>query len=79
VLYVLKGRVAVHTEHYSPTILEVGDSIYLDSSIGHAYINAGEGEALAHVVCSELEPELDTALLTLLGGRGARGQDDAAG
>jgi len=37
-LYVLKGAVTVHTEHYEPVILEPGDSIYIDSSMNHAVV-----------------------------------------
>lgn len=46
---VVKGRVEVHTEFYEPEILEAGEGVYLDSRQGHAYLNAGEGEA---VICS---------------------------
>jgi len=43
---VIKGRVEVHTEFYEPEILEAGESVYLDSRQGHAYLNAGDDEAL---------------------------------
>jgi transcriptional regulator with XRE-family HTH domain len=43
---VLKGRVQVITDIYEPTILEEMDSIYLDSRMGHAFLNAGEGETV---------------------------------
>ncbi len=43
--YVLFGSVEVHTEDYRPTRLDVGDSIYMDSTSGHAYINVGEERA----------------------------------
>lgn len=43
---VLKGRVKVMTDIYEPTILEEMDSIYLDSRMGHAFLNAGDGEAV---------------------------------
>ncbi|MBI0538411.1 XRE family transcriptional regulator [Roseomonas sp. KE2513] len=67
--YVLEGRVAVHTEFYAPDLLGPGDGIYLDSSMGHAYLNAGEGTARAVVVCSGVDPDLDAALIALLSGR----------
>ncbi len=67
--YVLAGRVAVHTEFYAPDMLEPGDGIYLDSTMGHAYLNAGEEPARAIVVCSGVDPELDAALIALLSGR----------
>jgi len=34
-IYVLEGRVEALTEFYEPTVLEVGDSMYIDSSMGH--------------------------------------------
>lgn len=40
-----KGRVEVHTEFYKPQILEEGEGVYIDSRMGHAYTNAGPGEA----------------------------------
>ncbi|MBP0494478.1 helix-turn-helix domain-containing protein [Pararoseomonas indoligenes] len=67
--YVLEGKVEVHTEFYEPDLLEPGDGIYLDSTMGHAYLNAGEGAARAIVVCSGIDPDLDAALIALLSGR----------
>lgn len=37
-LYVLEGKLEFHTECYAPVVLEVGDSIYFDSRMGHAYV-----------------------------------------
>src|SRR3954464_3275196 len=37
-VYVLKGRIEVHTEFYEPELLEEGESIYLDSQMGHGYL-----------------------------------------
>ena len=52
-IYVLEGRIVVHTEYYDPVALEAGESIYLDSNMGHAYL-VGEGcdEALVLGVCA---------------------------
>lgn len=33
-VYVLSGRVTVNTEHYDSVTLDVGQSIYIDSSMG---------------------------------------------
>lgn len=62
--YVLRGRVVVHTEHYDPVLLEEGESIYLDSSMGHAY-TAAEGcdEAVVLGVCSSADEDLLGSLL----------------
>lgn len=53
---VLEGEVDVHTEVYAPLRLAVGDSIYFDSSLGHAYINAGSGAARILVIASDSVP-----------------------
>lgn len=60
-IYVLKGSVLVHLEGYRPTLLSEGDSIYVDSRLGHAYLAAGEEkeEAIILGICSDsdLEPK----------------------
>jgi transcriptional regulator with XRE-family HTH domain len=52
-LYVLKGFVHVHTEHYQPKKLKKGDSMYLDSQMGHAFISSGKTEAEILTVATE--------------------------
>jgi transcriptional regulator with XRE-family HTH domain len=50
---VMKGKVDIHTEFYQVERLEEGDGVYLDSRMGHAYLNAGDGEAVIMTVnCS---------------------------
>ncbi|HEY0941229.1 MAG TPA: XRE family transcriptional regulator [Steroidobacter sp.] len=67
-IYVLSGRIEVHTEFYDPIVLEAGESLYIDSNMGHAYV-AGEGcdEAIALGVCSSAEEDLMESLLELHG------------
>ncbi len=48
----------MHTEYYAPEILETGDSLYIDSSMGHAYLNAGEDPARIVCVCTAESPDL---------------------
>ena len=43
-IYVVKGSLIVHTEFYDPVRLEEGQSLYIDSGMGHAYICAPECE-----------------------------------
>jgi transcriptional regulator with XRE-family HTH domain len=43
--FVLEGEVIVHTEFYGPITLKKGESIYIDSNMGHAYIAAPTCEA----------------------------------
>jgi mannose-6-phosphate isomerase-like protein (cupin superfamily) len=68
-IYVLEGRVEIHTEFYDPIVLEAGESIYIDSSMGHAYV-AAEGceEASVLGVCSSAEEGLMESLMELHGG-----------
>lgn len=63
--HVLGGCVAVHTEHYATALLGSGDGIYLDSGMGHAYLNAGPGTARALCVCSGDTPDLFEQLVGL--------------
>ena len=51
-IYVLSGVIAVHTAFYDPVVLKSGESIYVDSSMGHAYVTEGCEEALVLAVCS---------------------------
>jgi transcriptional regulator with XRE-family HTH domain len=66
-IYVLEGAIAVHTSFYDPVILKVGESIYVDSTMGHAYIAAGCDEATVLAVCSSAEESLMESLLSLHG------------
>ena len=67
-IYVLKGGIKVLTEFYDPVVLEVGESIYLDSNMGHAYVTAdGCEEATVLGVCSSNEEKLMESLLSLYG------------
>jgi transcriptional regulator with XRE-family HTH domain len=65
-IYVVSGRIVVHTEFYDPVMLETGESIYIDSNMGHAYV-AGEDcdEAVILGVCSSAEDALMNSLLNL--------------
>jgi len=65
-LYVLSGRIVVQTEFYDPVTLEPGQALYIDSSMGHAYL-AAEGCDKAEVlaVMSSAEEELMQSLLTI--------------
>jgi transcriptional regulator with XRE-family HTH domain len=71
-IYVLKGGVKVLTEFYDPVVLMAGESIYLDSNMGHAYVTAeGCEEALVLGVCSSTDESLLESLLSLHGEPGA--------
>jgi len=65
-IYVLEGSIKVLTEFYDPVILNVGESIYIDSKMGHAYVTAeGGGEAVVLGVCSSPDESLLESLLSL--------------
>jgi len=67
-VYVLEGRIEVHTEFYDPVMLDAGQSIYIDSQMGHAYVVAeGFEEALVLGVCSSAEEGLMDSLMSLHG------------
>lgn len=42
---VLSGRVTVHTELYNPETLEVGEGVYIDSGMGHAFLRASDEDS----------------------------------
>jgi transcriptional regulator with XRE-family HTH domain len=66
-VYVLKGSITVHTEFYDPVTLKEGQSIYIDSAMGHAYVTAAgceEAEVLG-VMSSADDDQLMQSLLTL--------------
>lgn len=52
VVLVLKGQVTLLTEFYAPVTLEVGDSVYFDSTMGHALLSAGDEDAEIFWVCA---------------------------
>ena len=65
-IFVLEGTIEVHSEFYDPVVLHQGQGIYLDSTMGHAYV-AGEGceEAVVLGVCSSADEGLMNSLMTL--------------
>jgi transcriptional regulator with XRE-family HTH domain len=67
-IYVLEGGIKVLTEFYDPVVLGVGESIYIDSNMGHAYVTAeGCDEAVVLGVCSSTDESLMESLLSLHG------------
>jgi transcriptional regulator with XRE-family HTH domain len=60
-VYVLKGTIEIHTEHYQPIMLREGDSAYFDSQMAHAY--RSEGDEPAEMLMIHLGPEGSNASL----------------
>lgn len=52
-IYVLSGTVEVHTQYYQTKKLKTGDSMYLDSRMGHGFIAAGNIPAELLTVATE--------------------------
>jgi transcriptional regulator with XRE-family HTH domain len=57
-IYVLEGQIEVHTSLYKLFTLQSGESAYLDSSMGHAYIRKGDGPCRLLAMCSASEMQL---------------------
>ncbi|WP_116091112.1 helix-turn-helix domain-containing protein [Sphingomonas crusticola] len=69
-IYVLKGQIVVHTEFYDPVTLEPGESIYIDSNMGHAYLAGPDcEEAVTLAVMSSADDDLMDSLITMHGER----------
>lgn len=71
-VFVVEGSVRVYTEFYDPVVLQKGESMYIDSNMGHAYVCAeGCDQAVMLGVCSAAEEGLMESLLNLHGDDGA--------
>ena len=65
-MYVLRGSIVVSTEFYDPITLTEGQSIYIDSSMGHGYLAAaGCDEAEVLGVMASGDEELMQALISM--------------
>lgn len=70
-IHVLEGRIEVHTEFYDPVTVEKGEGIYIDSTMGHAYVVAeGCDEATVLGICSSREEDFVNSLMNLHGSEG---------
>lgn len=65
-VHVLSGVLVLHSELYAPARLEVGDSLYFDARMAHAYLCGGPEPARVLVVVGLVEGPMATA-----GGGGA--------
>jgi transcriptional regulator with XRE-family HTH domain len=57
-VYVIEGELEFYTSLYLPVNLKKGDSIYFDSTMGHAYIALGTEPCRVLSVCVAPEPGL---------------------
>lgn len=58
-IIVLSGVIVMHSDLYAPIRLEVGDSVYFDSAMGHAYLAGSEDVCTLLSVCSARPEELE--------------------
>jgi transcriptional regulator with XRE-family HTH domain len=65
-IFVLEGEVEVHTGLYAPYALAAGESTYLDSSMGHAFIAKGSAPCRLLAVCSASESHLRETMEKLI-------------
>lgn len=64
-IFVLEGTIEVHLQFYAPVILTTGQGIYLDSTMGHAYVAKDCESALVLAVCSSEDPNLAADLISM--------------
>jgi transcriptional regulator with XRE-family HTH domain len=77
-LYVLDGRIDLHTELYEASTLSAGDCAYFDSTMGHAFVATRGCPARLLITCSSATPNLAQTLRKVfperLSGRRTRAQ-----
>lgn len=61
-VYVVEGTLALHTALYTPIRLEIGDSVYFDSAMGHAYVSLGDGPCRILSVNATTEGHISDAI-----------------
>jgi transcriptional regulator with XRE-family HTH domain len=71
-IYVLEGALTLCTEGYEDIELAAGDCVYIDSTMAHGYLAAGDGPAKLLVACSSATPNLAQTLRAVLKERFAR-------
>jgi transcriptional regulator with XRE-family HTH domain len=64
-IYVLEGSIEVHLQFYTAITLTAGQGIYLDSTMGHAYVAKDCDSALVLAVCSSEDSNLASDLMNL--------------
>lgn len=64
-VYVLEGCIEVHSQFYMPLTLQAGQGVYIDSTMGHAYLAKDCESALVLAVCSSEDTKLSETLISL--------------
>ena len=76
-IYVLSGDVSLHTECYETLELKPKDSVYIDSTMQHAFLSTGATPAVILVLCSSATPNLAQTLREILKQRLRAGPEDS--
>jgi transcriptional regulator with XRE-family HTH domain len=64
-IFVLEGAIEVHLQFYTSVTLTAGQGVYLDSTMGHAYVAKDCESALILAVCSSENANLAGDLISL--------------
>lgn len=64
-VFVLEGTIEVHLQFYTPIVLKAGQGVYIDSTMGHAYVAKDCESALVLGVCSGEDRNLAGELIGL--------------
>ncbi len=64
-VFVVRGPVIFASEFYRPLELQTGDSIYYDSSMGHAFLRAGPRPAQILCVCGNARADQPASVVAL--------------
>jgi transcriptional regulator with XRE-family HTH domain len=64
-VFVLEGTIEVHLQFYTPVVLKAGQGVYIDSTMGHAYVAKDCDSALVLGVCSAEDRNLAGELIGL--------------
>jgi transcriptional regulator with XRE-family HTH domain len=64
-IFVLEGSIEVHLQFYTTITLRAGQGVYLDSTMGHAYVAKDCDSALVLGICSSEDPNLAHDLMQL--------------
>lgn len=65
-VHVLRGGILLYTEYYEPIELVAGDSVYLDSTMKHAYVSLTEAPSEIMITCSSATPNLAQTLREII-------------
>ncbi len=61
--YVLEGEVELHSDVYEALRLKAGESVYFESTMGHAYISVGDRPARILCVCTAVSGQSENTLI----------------